>query len=324
MYDRGLSVLEQYGLEVKNTGRGRGALICRTQEHTILLREYGGSPKKLEYQAEFLALVEQEGDILTDIPLKNQDGCYITCDKDNIPYIVKRWYEGRECDTQSLRDIGRSVAALASLHNTMKMPVREQYIRESLVTEYERHNRELRKIRKFVCEKRQKNDFERRYLDSVACFLWHGEEALRKLEASSYRNLREKNLERGTVCHGEFNQHNVMFLPEKTAVVNFDKWNYDVQISDLYQFMRKILEKHNWNPEIGREMLDAYAAVRPLSEEEMENLCIRFSYPEKYWKLANYYYTHSKVWISEKNLEKLEKLIGQYDRWRQFAENLSF
>ena len=115
-----------------------------------------------------------------------------------------------------------------------------------------------------------------------------------------------------------------MFLSEQTAVVNFEQWNYDVPVSDLYQFMRKILEKHNWDLDIGRQMLDAYDAVRPLSQEELENLRIRFFYPEKYWKLSNYYYTHSKVWISQKNLEKLEKLIEQYDKWRRFAENLSF
>ena len=51
MYDRGLSVLEEYDLEVKSTGRGRGALICRAQEKTVLLREYEGSPRKLECQA---------------------------------------------------------------------------------------------------------------------------------------------------------------------------------------------------------------------------------------------------------------------------------
>ena len=324
MYDRGLSVLEEYDLEVKSTGRGRGALICRAQEKTVLLREYEGSPRKLECQAELLTLVEQAGEILTDLPLKNKEGCYITYDKENVPYVVKQWYEGRECDTQSVKDIRRSVAALASLHNTMKMPVREHYIRESLITEYERHNRELRKIRKFVCGKQKKNAFERRYLDSISCFLWQGEEALRKLEASSYRKLRKESLEEGYVCHGEFNQHNVLFLSEQTAVVNFEQWNYDVPVSDLYQFMRKILEKHNWDLDIGRQMLDAYDAVRTLSQEELENLRIRFFSPEKYWKLSNYYYTHSKVWISQKNLEKLEKLIEQYDKWRRFAENLSF
>lgn len=47
-------------------------------------------------------------------------------------------------------------------------------------------------------------------------------------------------------------------------------------------------------------MLNKYQEVKALSKEELENLSIRFAYPEKYWKLANYYYTHNKAWISEK------------------------
>ena len=31
------------------------------------------------------------------------------------------------------------------------------------------------------------------------------------------------------------------------------------------------------------------------------------NYPEKYWKLANHYYTHNKAVISGKNVEKVQK-----------------
>ena len=42
---------------------------------------------------------------------------------------------------------------------------------------------------------------------------------------------------------------------------------------------------------------------KPITKDEWEYLRIRFIYPEKYWKLSNYYYTHNKAWISEKNTE---------------------
>ena len=58
-------------------------------------------------------------------------------------------------------------------------------------------------------------------------------------------------------------------------------------------------------------MLEQYDKIRPISSEEWENLQIRFTYPEKYWKLANYYFSHNKAWISGKNTEKLEKVIAQ-------------
>ena len=37
MYDKGLSVLEQYGLEAAAVSRGRGALICDTKEGMVCL-----------------------------------------------------------------------------------------------------------------------------------------------------------------------------------------------------------------------------------------------------------------------------------------------
>ena len=60
MYDRGLSVLAQYGLEAKSTYRGRGALICDTQAGLVQIREYNGSPRKLGYQAKLLEIVSTD------------------------------------------------------------------------------------------------------------------------------------------------------------------------------------------------------------------------------------------------------------------------
>ncbi len=45
------------------------------------------------------------------------------------------------------------------------------------------------------------------------------------------------------ICHGDFNQHNIVFRSEYAAVISFDNICYDVQIGDLARFMRKILEK---------------------------------------------------------------------------------
>ena len=60
MYDRGLSVLEQYGLTAKSSYRGRGALLCQTEKGLLILREFRGSAKRLEKQREFLLQVQKQ------------------------------------------------------------------------------------------------------------------------------------------------------------------------------------------------------------------------------------------------------------------------
>ena len=48
MNDRGLSVLESYDLKVLRTYRGRGAIICETNQGLKILREFSGSVQSPE------------------------------------------------------------------------------------------------------------------------------------------------------------------------------------------------------------------------------------------------------------------------------------
>ncbi len=318
MYDYGLSILEQYGLTAKTSSRTRGALLCRTDQGVLIVKEFHGSEKKLKKQQELLLALSESG-FHVDSFLENQEGSLISCDRDGIPYTLQRWFEGRECDTRSREDILKSVRSLAGLHKAMKLEPTEDYAEKSLEDEFVRHNQELRKIRKFIRKKSPACPFEKDFLSSVEWFLDQGEKALCMLRESSYHELRQSSLDRGLVCHGDFNQHNVWMLKNTFAVTNFDHWVFDVQMADLYHFMRKILEKYSWDISLAKEMLYAYHRERPITGEEWQNLRVRFTYPEKYWKLSNYYYTHNKAWISEKNAEKLKTLIARKELWETFT-----
>ena len=319
MYDFGLSTLDQYGLTAQSSYRTRGALVCRTEKGLLIIREFHGSETKLQLQQQLLKILLTEGKKV-DTFLENQTGTLVTCDKDNIPYTVQTWYEGRECDTKSREDILKGVETLALLHKSMKMPFQKFYAARSLEEEYIRHNQELRKIRKYIRKKGASEEFEKDYLANVQWFLEKGEKALEKLRQSDYPDLQKKVSEEGTVCHGEYNQHNVLLGRNFTAVTNFGHFVFDIQMADLYCFMRKILEKSSWNQALARKMLDSYHKIKPITPSDWKNLEIRFTYPEKYWKLANYYFSHNKAWISGKNTEKQKKIILQRDLWGGFPE----
>lgn len=320
MNDYGLSVLPQYGLENAQTRRTRGALLCKKEGEVFLLKAFYGSQRRLSGEQQLLTHITENSRCQVDVFVENQEGELVSRDKDGVSYTLQKWYEGRECDTKSSEDISRSAAALAQVHMVMELPVIPDYQAKSLEEEYERHNRELKKIWKYVRRKGASNAFEKLYLSSVEYFLERGEAALEELKASGYRSLREEAARQGRVCHGEFNQHNVLMLRQGAAITNFSKWNFDIQTADLYRFLRKILEKYRWDSGLAQELLREYEQIRPLSGEELENLRIRFLYPEKYWKLANYYFSHNKVWISGKNVEKLENLVNQRELWEKFCK----
>ncbi len=323
VYNRENLILEQYPFEVKQTTKGRGALICDTSDGLKILKEYKGSEGRADFLYRLLHFLAEHGQEQIDCIVRTKEEKTLARDIDGTAYMVRNWYEGRECDTKSREDILRAIRQLADIHNILRtfpdeIPDYLQIQEDSLFLQNDRHTKELKKVRNFISNRRKKNDFEMEFLRSFDLFYMEAQSvvALQK-ELQGYEGLDGDHGIYG-ICHGDYNQHNVVFLRQGITVLNFEKASYDVQVADLGNFMRKILEKHNWNMGLGMDMLKAYNMVRKLSHQEMEQLYIRLAYPEKFWKIANYYYNTSKAWVCGRNLEKLEKLIMQNEERENF------
>lgn len=103
-------------------------------------------------------------------------------------------------------------------------------------------------------------------------------------------------------------------------VTNFEKADCGLQVKDIYVFLRKVMEKNHWNPELGRRLLDIYQKKTPLSGEEKKIIRIQMMFPEKYWKLMNYYFNHTKAWLPERNLDKLSMIRKQQEQKIKFLD----
>lgn len=328
MNEKSLKVLEQYELEIISTRRGRGSYICETSQGKKLLTNCSSSEKKMVFVNKVLESMRERGYAFADIAAENKEGNLLTPDRDDMPCILKDWYEGRECDTKNMSDIEQAVRNLAQLHKWMYLaPDGEEdgmrYVSEDMLAELERHNRELRKVYSFVRKRKQKNEFEILFLKCFSMFYEQALEAFQMLSSTGYTRLRENALKEGRLCHGNFNQHNIWFLGKGQVFVgNFEKCSYGVQISDLYQFMRKIMEKQDWSEQTGRRILEVYEKESRMGECERSYLYVRLFYPEKFWKLVNQYYNHNKAWTPEKSTEKLKTLIRQQEKRNAFLKAL--
>ena len=80
------------------------------------------------------------------------------------------------------------------------------------------------------------------------------------------------------------------------------------------------MEKHDWNERLGRQVMESYERVLPVSEVERQVLYYLFLYPEKYWKQLNFYYNAGKAWIPVRSIEKLQKLEEQQTARNLFLE----
>lgn len=329
MYNREEEILEQYEVEIRSTVKGRGALCCDTDKGTMLLKEFRGSKERAAFLHDILEYLSKGGFLAETIVLSKEGEVLVKDEINNISYLLKNWYLGRECDVRNRDDILAAVRKLAAFHKLTAgysgmIPEFLKAEQDSLLQEYERHNRELNKVKNYIRNKNKKNEFEMLFMKVYESYKHQAKEVTEQLKKQSVDLGEEENRQMRGLCHGDYNQHNVLYSQGEWVLLNFDQMTYDILVQDLANFIRKILEKYNWNTGLGIEMITTYDNIRKMLPEELEQLYLRLAYPKKYWKIANHYCSSRKSWISGRDIEKLEKVIEQESSRKQFLKMLFY
>lgn len=319
MADKGLDVLDKYDFEVKQTSRGRGVIVVSTDKGLKLLKEYTGSGKYIEWTAGLLEAVNHSGLIAVDAYVRNKDGEYISTSADGNRYVVKEWYECRDCDVKIYGDIILVVRVLAVLHNELeKYDTGEiKYKGRPLKEEMRRHISEILRVKKYLTRRNNRNDFEILATSWCDTFYEEGQKTLEEFE-----RLKIDDSAASGICHGNYNYHNICLGAHTPVIINFEKMHHDYLMCDLYNIMRKIMEKYDWDVKLAYKFMTEYDKIRPLKESDLNLLGIMFSFPEKFWKIINAYNNSRKAWIPAKNLEKLRKVIAQNDKRLEFIRTI--
>lgn len=402
MSEKLAEVYEQYDMEILSTKKGRGATILSTTEGLRILEPFRGSMTRLEQEYVLKQLFLKEGCSNLDYLIPNKEGMLFTCDKYRQPFVLKKHFEGNECDMHNPSDIVRAIEALARFHIYGKKVVQDfqtawlcsrkekeqkrieeirraiadgeeleriayvyeispNALEEALKAEkakeqsedkeriqnekkeaqdeafevnqletiggtdienvFIRHNREIKKIQRFMNKVKRKNAFENLFLQVFSDYYRQGTECVEMLDKilQSENEKTAHNIFKNHygICHGTYNQHNVIIGREEEAIVHFERFSKGNQLNDLYQFARKAMEKNHFDFELLEKIFQTYGQKIELSGEDYQYMYILFSYPEKFWKIANSYYNTNKAFLSPKYLEKLETVILQEKEKRE-------
>ncbi|MDE6517605.1 MAG: phosphotransferase, partial [Acetatifactor sp.] len=333
MNDRAVALLEQYDVEILRTRKGRGVILCDTDKGLLVFKEYEGNEAKLALIDGLLSRIRDQGGVSAETLVPTREGALCVRENDGTAYILKTCCEGRECNIYDRGECQEAVRTLARLHQCMVLEPREDcpaLIQFSPLQEYEKHNRELVKVQRFLRRKSQKSRFEYSLLGCMDDFITQAREV-----TEGWRTYEERMSKANTTgatllpgqeeyayCHGDYQYHNILWGSQGMYIVNFEKCLRDRQIRDLYLLMRKLLEKTDWSVALGRELMTAYGKITPISAYSYIDLYYRLSYPEKFWKIVNFYYNSGKAWIPQRNQEKLDKLLAQEQQKKSFLENV--
>ncbi|MBQ9136577.1 MAG: CotS family spore coat protein [Lachnospiraceae bacterium] len=326
MNDRAVGLLESYDIEVLRTRKGRSAILCDTDKGCLILKEYTGNPEKIKVQEKLLEKISVSNTVPVEQILKTKEEELLAEDTDGKKYVLKTYFESRECNVKDIEECKEAVRTLAKLHEVMCLP-EEKGLTDGMTVfsagkEFDKHNRELKKVWRYLRNKGQKSSFENTLLGKYDYYLEQALEMTSQFEEFTREDDLEYIREQGMFCHGDYQYHNIIRTGQVFSVINFERCLMDNPIRDLYLFMRKLLEKSNWSEKLGSDLLDAYNNVRPLSARSFVELYYRLAYPEKFWKIVNFYYNSGKAWIPEKNREKLEILAGQEKEKQTFLDTV--
>ena len=310
------NVFDSYDLEVLRTWKVRSAILCEAKQGLFILKEYNGRGEKLLLLNSFLTYLKEQGFPNAEMLLPNKEGELFQADPDGTKYIVKTYVNQRECSAESIEDCKLAMGALGCYHKIAEGFGSPLVPGESMLSIYERHNKELKKVRRYLKEKGKKNSFEHFLNQTYDAYYDMAKQVVEELQ--KYPISRDGNL----ICHGDFQYHNVLLSEQQYFLINFEKCVWDNKTRDIYHFMRKFLEKNNWSPQLGEQLLQAYEAENVISREDRKQLYFRFCYPEKFWKIVNYYYNSRKTFIPEKNREKLELILAQENKKKAFIEKV--
>lgn len=355
MEDRNLELLRQYNIKIYNTYRIRGAYIVETDKGLKLLKSLESSKSRVEFENALLEYLTVQNYPYVDLYMKNSAGEIITEDGAGNRFVLKNWFPGEECNLRNEADIADAATNLAFLHFMLReVPLTKEQVEyntySDLIEVFDKRNRELKRVRSYIREKRKKNEFEICYLNCYDEFYEQSQQAAEILANSNYADLMQEAIDHKYICHGNYTYHNIIMinanqlgysnwkpsyqteylsaagLREKVngnmATANFDKSCIGVQILDLYQYLRKVMEKNNWDVDLGSMILDTYNQVLPIDKDEIKLLYVLLLYPEKFWKITNFYYNGKKSWVPQRNIQKLIGIQEQKEKKKKFMERL--
>lgn len=317
MSDKMSEVYEQYDMEIYQTSRGRGATILRTDKGIFQLRPLDVNESRLKAEYCFKEKLYETGFHGIDRCIRNREDELVSCDRYGNAYVMRSFFDGRECSTGSEDEILAAVENLAQLHLACTRVFMETesdvHIRQS--SDFKKRNQELKRIYNFICKRSQKKEFEEQYIRAYEYFY---PQAI-NCDAMFGNANPDKITKHLGYCHGMYNHHSILVFEGEggkpcIATINFDRFYVGNQLTDVYHFMRKTVEKNGYSFELAKKILEGYDKICPLTSKDVLYIYALYSYPEKFYKIGNQYMNSSKTRISPKMNEKLDKVMEDEDK----------
>lgn len=244
-------------------------------------------------------------------------------------YLLSDWIEGQQADLTRPEELAVSCRTLALFHQASRgyrapagADLRRRWglLHRSLA----KRCLELAQLPRQAASRPTLTGFDREIWAETEYYLTLANFARKLLAVSDYGALAAKAARQGSLCHGDVAARNFIVTPAgDVSLIDFDGLSQDLPLVDLWKLYRRAMKAFSWDAELGLKILEAYETVYTLSPAELEVLMALVSFPQKFWRLANRYYSGHYPGQEERFCRKLRKYTAQRKGHAGFLRRLA-
>lgn len=299
--------------EIEVIQGGQMALVWKihTTEGPICLKRIHRPEKKALFSINAQNYLATKGARVPGIIRNNRDELFTKYGP--FLFVVYDWIEGRPFEFTNEEDLHMIMKGLAEFHLWSKgyVPPEGVPIFKKLGRWQNHYIKRLQQMKtwKLAAAKMPDDPFCQTYLAEIDSVLEVGEETLKRLLSSHYKEWVNEELTNPTLCHQDYGTGNTLLGEDNDIwIIDLDTVSFDLPIRDLRKIIIPLMDTTtNWNKEEFQFMLDAYETVNPLTKEQKEVMFIDMLFPYEFYDIAR-----------EKFVRKTDILLEELEQGFQY------
>lgn len=231
-------------------------------------------------------------------------------------FVLTEWIEGRKPAYDSRGDLRLLMESLARFHAGSRgyaaPPGAEP--RSLLGTWPGHYLHKTNELEEYKLAAEAATDaFSQLFLTEVDEFLEICDRTRRALLESDYTAWCQRVQETSNLCHQDFSAKNLRVTPAgELYVFDIDSFTHDLPARDLRKICNKVAKgREGWDSAVTRDMLNWYAAVTPLTRDEILVALLDIEFPHLFCGIANKFYQNREPeWGTDKFVKQLRRLVA--------------
>lgn len=307
----------------------RGVYRIKTSKGVRCLKEGKKNIYRVQFMMDGMNYVKSRG--FTDMAycLPTQDGSRIVPYKDSY-FFLQEWLEGSELNYLSLEDMLLAAETIGRFHRaSIGFTPKKGYEAKNKLGKWPKKLKDKRSdLIRYISiadDKDEQGDFDRKVILFSDWLLSHAQESMERLNDSHYQDLVDEAQDWGGLVHGDTAARNFIRLENRMCLIDFDAIALDVNVTDLWRLLRRILTRGRWELALAEQILGAYNKYVPVESRHREVLGAFLQFPEIPWRIIREYYekedktVHHELYLTE----RLENYLDQHREIDRFIKNFN-